>query len=608
MRVSSDRPVPVWFGSKESPLFGVLHTPDGPTRAVIVLCPPLGREYAYSHSTFLRLATRLSQVGFAALRFDYRSTGDSFERIAEKPDECGFADDVRLAVEFARTLGTTRVGIVGMRLGANFTSVQIDLEPVDAVVLWDPCPTGRSFLREQRALALFAGVRVADNDVDVLDLPGFKVSPAMADEILRLDLLAGSPGSAEMGQLSDKVLLLTRSERVVDRKLVERFDLPHVERKQVLGQRELLDVHDDWPIVPAEGLATVVSWLDEVMPRTGSALAIPNSREVAVGICAHRPGSPDVCDGDRTIIRERAVWLGPVGLFGIETEREPSFGPVCVFLSVANEHRPGPGRLWVHLSRDLAAAGFRCVRVDINGFGDSPARDGQLDQPVHMISAIDDVLDVAKAVSPGNPGDVVMFGLCSSGYQILEASVTLVARGVCALNPSLIFRPPEMESGAKMDDRRLFCLPEDEAVIPPREKKAVEWLKKQLPTFALLLARGQRALVLSWRQAIGRYRKGPGRRVLDLVESGTDVLLICGQQEIRPFLRSGLGPVARANRKDHLRIEVIPTLDHGLFPLRDREQVADLILAHVIAEFHAVPDADEDSVAWRAAHSGVGGS
>ena len=153
-------------------------------------------------------------------------------------------------------------------------------------------------------------------------------------------------------------------------------------------------------------------------------------------------------------VRERAVRLGPLGLFGIETEPAviAGSGPTCVFFSVANEHRIGPGRLWVGLSRSLAGADLRSVRVDVNGFGDSPSLDdGQGLPPVHSVIAIDDVLESARAISPDDPGNVVLFGLCSSGYQILEAALSLSPQGVCPLNPALVFEPPEMASRGRMD-------------------------------------------------------------------------------------------------------------------------------------------------------------
>ena len=584
--MSTGGPAAFWFGPEESPLFGTLHTPELAPRGIIVLCPPLGREYAYTHATFVQLAKRLTELGFASLRFDYRSTGDSFERIEQDSDSHGFEKDVHTAIEFARSLGADHVGVVGMRLGANFINRQRHLDPVDAVVLWDPCSTGRSFLREQRALALFAGVRVADESTHALDLPGFNVSPEMAEEITSIDLLAGAPGPAESGRLSDKVLLLTRSERAADPRILERFGLPHIEQRQVPGQPELLDVHDDWPIVPAEGLAAVAAWLDQVMARDGSVIKSPDPGEATVAIVSDAPGSTRLLAGTTGLVREKTTWLGPAGLFGIETESVAgSSGPVCIFVSVANEHRIGPGRLWVQLSRSLALEGFRCARFDVNGFGDSPARDGRSCQTVYAVSAIDDVIDVARTLSPEDPGDVVLFGLCSSAYQILEAALSLSPRAVCSLNPVVNFRPPEMTEGGEIDPRRRFCAPAKKPVVKQNDSRTVSLLKRRLPTFASMLAVIQQAGLLRWRSLNGRLREGPGKRVAELAETGTDVLLICGPYETRRLVEAGLSVGRRNGRHGHLQVEVIPTLDHGLFPANDREQVSRLILNQVISGY-----------------------
>jgi len=585
------RPVPVWFGPEESPLFGVLHVPDGPTRGTIVLCPPLGLEYANSYSTFIQLATRSTQLGFAALRFDYRSTGDSFDRAADGSDERGFATDVGLAVDFARTTGTAHVGIVGMRLGANLICVQCGLEPVEAVVLWDPCPTGRSFLREQRALGAFAGAYGAEEKADALDLPRFELSPEMWEEISGLDLVAGQPGSAEAGRLADKVLLLTRPERTADCKLAGRFDPTRTEHREVAGQAELLDVRSPEQTVPAEGLATVAQWLDKVMPTSGHRIATPTSREVVVRISTNGPGSEVTPGGGTTLVRERAVRLGPAGLFGIETERASGgSGPACILVSVANDHRIGPGRIWVQLGRRLAADGFRCVRIDVSGFGDSPARDGWPANGVYSIFGVDDVLDTARAMSPDNPRDVLLFGLCSSGYHILEAALTLCPRGICLVNPWLVFQPPEMASGGPMDGRRRFCLPPNALVTAARTQPSVQWLRRRFPTLMSSLYRPIRKAAWRLRSVAGPRQSRPGERLEDLVENGTEVLLICGPQEISPFSETGLKPARRDRPEERLRIEVIPNLDHGLYPSRDRERVTELIVDFVLTRFRRPPE------------------
>lgn len=572
-------PIAVWFGTEGSELFGSLYLPEDAARGVIVLCHPLGREYTHSHQSFVRLANQLCHLGFAALRFDYRSTGDSFERADDTSE--GFAHDVAAAIAFARELGVGHVGVVGMRLGANALAVQRPDVPLDAAVLWDPCPSGKSFMREQRALAMFAEIRV--EYADSFDLPQMRLSPGMAEELRSYDLVNGPALPVEEGLLANKVLLLTRAERELEPEIRDRFSLPQVEWRQVAGQPALLDLPEEWPIAPIEALKTVADWLDHAMSRSGDPIRLPSRREVVVAAPVVEPGSNDAT-GTREIT-ERAVRLGPAALFGIETEPVGGgTGPVCLFVSVANEHRIGPGRTWVQLCRRLAAHGFHCVRFDINGFGDSPSRDGRIDPPVQSISAVEDIVDAAAAVSPEDPSHVLLFGLCSSGYQILEASTDLRPLGICVLNPSLTFWPAELVEGKQLDARRRFFL------HPPRgrppQKPWAEWLKKKLPTFATLLATVQLLALRRWRRFRGRFNDGPGRRIGDLVQAGTDVFLICGFNEIQHFWNTGIDAARRVDRGNHLHVEAISSLDHGLGPVGDRVQVTSLILSHMIEEQH----------------------
>ena len=195
------------------------------------------------------------------------------------------------------------------------------------------------------------------------------------------------------------------------------------------------------------------------MPTSCQPITAPTRDEVTVAMCKEPSSAGEDAGDDVVLVRERSVWLGPQGLFGIETEPvKGATGPACIFVSVANEHRIGPGRMWVQLSRRLAAGGFRSVRVDIDGFGDSPARAERLEPSVVSVLGIDDVLDAARAVSPDDPANVVFIGHSSSGYLILEAALSTAPRAVCSVNPWLVFQPPEMAAGAGMDERRRFCL------------------------------------------------------------------------------------------------------------------------------------------------------
>ena len=89
----------------------------------------------------------------------------------------------------------------------------------------------------------------------------------------------------------------------------------------------------------------------------------------------------------------------------------------------------GPSRLWVVLARRWAAAGLRCVRLDLSGIGDSPSREGLPEHVVYAPAAFDDLFDAVRFLCPDDPTNVVFVGLCSGGYQALEAAVAQRARG-----------------------------------------------------------------------------------------------------------------------------------------------------------------------------------
>ena len=60
-------------------LLGALHVPQRLRRraTAVLLCNPFGEEASRAHRTFRVLATQLERAGYASLRFDYSSTGDS---------------------------------------------------------------------------------------------------------------------------------------------------------------------------------------------------------------------------------------------------------------------------------------------------------------------------------------------------------------------------------------------------------------------------------------------------------------------------------------------------------------------------------------------------
>jgi pimeloyl-ACP methyl ester carboxylesterase len=576
---SSTRTIPIWFGPAESPMFGLLHLPGSTARGGVVLCPPLGHEYMNSHSTFRELANRIAPLGFVVLRFDYRSTGDSFDRAGSGPEESGFVGDVRAATGYLRELGLTWVATIGMRLGASFAAAQNGLSSADSLVLWDPCPSGRSFLREQHLLSLVAA-RGRPKDPGQLEIPGFTGSAEMSDEIASLNL------RDHARSVAGQVLLLTRADRPADAKLVESFAGAKVEHRQVSGQRELLDVESPRLTVPFATILTIADWVNDVAPDKEAPIRHPEAREVQVDVeSGHYAASSRDAEGVRTSLRETSLSVGPARLFAIATEpTKTASGPTCIFVSVANEHRVGPGRLWVELSRRLSVAGFRCARVDINGYGESPVRDSAAGPKVFATSHIDDVIDVARALSPERPGEVVLFGLCSSAYHILEAALALRPSGVCALNPIVIFHPPELDSDGKVDPRRQCCVPQTRLLTMARRRASLRSLRLRLPSLDWKVRGPLRTINWRIRIIFSAKRDVPSACLERLASSGVDVLLVCGSADATVFQHIEFERYPD-DAKKLLHYVYMPTLSHTLFSAEERNSVMGMIVEHMVERF-----------------------
>ena len=198
---------PIWFGPDERPLFGMLHVPEGSTaRAGVVLCSPLGREDLFFHSAYRSLAERLERHGIAALRFDYDGTGDSAGVQRDPGRVAAWSASTQAAVELMRSAGSPVVAAVGMRVGATLAAFDATRAPLDALVLWDPCRSGRTFLREQSALQA-VGAGSGDSADGSVQTPGFRYDRDTVADLSGLDLTATS------GPMADQILVLVRPDR-----------------------------------------------------------------------------------------------------------------------------------------------------------------------------------------------------------------------------------------------------------------------------------------------------------------------------------------------------------------------------------------------------------
>ena len=119
---------------------------------------PLALRRSIARYAYMYLADRLAGAGLACFRFDYDGTGDSAGQQNDPDRVEAWLDSIRRAMELVRGLGTNRISVVGLRMGATLLAETFGSGPaaIDDLVLWDSCASGRSFLREQSALWAFA--------------------------------------------------------------------------------------------------------------------------------------------------------------------------------------------------------------------------------------------------------------------------------------------------------------------------------------------------------------------------------------------------------------------------------------------------------------------
>lgn len=557
-----------WFGPPARPLAGWLHVPDdGLVRGAVAVCPPLGLEYVPSHRALRTLSERLCSRGFAVLRFDWDGTGDSAGSL-EDPDRL-----VALTASVGWALDTLRdvvsdgpMALIGLRMGAtlaaHFLSGSEPEPDVRALVLWDPCASGRTFLRQQAALGRVIGCDDAEDGS--VDAPGFRYPPEAVQELRTLDL-------AHAGRVpAPDVLVLTRP---TDRRVCLP-DQPGAQRETVEGMPELLDVLSPRAAVPHGALDRCVEWLDHTMP-TVTTSARPTRRADAV-----------VADG----VRERHVRLGPLGLTGVET-RPPEGVPVrreVLLLNNAAESHIGPVRLWPELARQWAPLGVASTRFDLSGIGDSPTREGCVHDVMYAPYASEDVRSVLESTYDSGTSPILV-GLCSGGYLALQVGGSLSDGAVVALNVTTTGPLHPDHAGPEVDV---------ELEMP--------WTRRLLrmigaPNFGRPLIRrveawGVRAPFLLWRiLLLLRLVVSPGSGLAAVRD--VDASLICGPDDAAGYLTRGRRDLTRA-QSHGLEFLAVQDLDHVPMPARQRRALKALVTQQVLRRsVDAVPQVPRDPLA-----------
>jgi alpha-beta hydrolase superfamily lysophospholipase len=567
-------------------LFGWYHfagaLPHGD--CVAVLCGPIGHEYTRAHRTMRHLADRLAARGVPALRFDYAGIGDADG--SEVGDDCvqRWQESIRAAIAEARRLsGRQRVCLVGARLGAALAALATADTPVDSLVLWNPCVKGRAYVRELQAVAMTAA-RAPGDAGGGLESAGFTMSPATLDALRAIDL-----GAARLG-VTGRVLIVSRDDLAADTALsdhIARAGIP-CDTAQAPGWVGMMADHQ-FTVVPEQALDTIADWVAARIegPLAGAATppALPGARA----------GMEVPVDGGFSLmVDEEACRFGADRhLFGIlSTPRAAAERPAIVMLNAGAIHHVGPNRLYVTLARQLAARGFPCLRMDLEGIGDSVRRTPGRENHPYPESAVEDTHAAVEYLRSRGYRRFLLLGLCSGAHAAYHTCLQREDEPVdevILINPLVFY----WSEGMSLETTRHF---EDLVAYKRSMKDPQRWMKLvrgqvDLKRLAEVVAAHAAATLRASTKLAGEWLGiGKGTRLAQdmarVVAKRHITLMVAEGDPGRDILMHEARRVVRqASRAGRLRIEAIPEADHTFTQSRPRQDLVERILRHVTARY-----------------------
>ena len=298
-------------------------------------------------------------------------------------------------------------------------------------------------------------------------------------------------------------------------------------------------------------------------------LALPERRPFAIHRAAGRPD-----------VQERPVELGPAHLFGMFTEAADggdAAAPVMIFLNVGRLSHHGPGRLWVELARACAAGGaVRCLRIDLSGIGDSPARPGRREMRDFPLDALEDLDDIRRAAGEGG-AEVMLMGVCSGADMAIETALARPVSSLCVINPALSYVKWGDDASASSAEQG------------PAETADPQTWGATGPLLSRAMARfGRYRRVARWMPTpawwiVKRWLMTgtPVRTLEHLAESGVNVLLVVGSEESLRIYQGEQHRLSALVAKGDVRFESVPGLDHSLLERSSHELLVDLLRTYV---------------------------
>jgi len=169
-------------------IFGILHRPQIPSNPpVVLILHGFASSKHGSNRCYVTLAEKLAQAGIAALRFDFRGSGDSEGSLSEITLE----DLVSDALSVVENLGSlpgidaTRVALFGASLGGTISILTAArLQIIKTLILWAPVASGELWYRD--FLTQHPEYRHVDPEKILSSYNGVKLHPQFREQFAQM--------------------------------------------------------------------------------------------------------------------------------------------------------------------------------------------------------------------------------------------------------------------------------------------------------------------------------------------------------------------------------------------------------------------------------------
>lgn len=263
-------------------------------------------------------------------------------------------------------------------------------------------------------------------------------------------------------------------------------------------------------------------------------------------------------------MRQQAITVGSdPALVGVVThpDREARL-PMVLLLNAGMVHRIGPNRLYVRLANRLAAIGFRSLRFDLSGIGDSLPSEGPLPFEQRALQEVRAVM--ALASRRYGVEHFVPVGLCSGadvGYALALSDERIVAAAL--INGGFVGVSAELLHEAQ---ERIQVRFHQTRLLNRESWKRLITLRSDLGAVRRTLSRVlRRGSPTAPRPSISEPLDARGIRILRIHSEGSFTW---------DLLQLIFGPEGRSLQgQEHVRLERIAGSDHVFTPLWAQERL-----------------------------------